>query len=110
MIHEGDLSGNHNIYCRPIKTDFSKVLHSVEVFTGERYSLVFYNLKTTKMPTEPLPNGEAVFEDGKYVFKRGGVIITPKDGLNHPLKGRKREKEKIMTVDKSSEGFTVTFP
>ena len=106
VIHEGDLSGEHNIYCNPMKTDFSKVLHSVTTFTGERYSLVFYNLKTTKMPVEPLPVGEAVFEDGKYVFKRGGKIITPKEGLNHPLRGRKKE---IMTINTSQSDFIVTF-
>ena len=107
LIHEGDLSGSHNVYCRPLKTDFSKVLHSVQDFTGERYSLVFYNLKTTKMPKEPLPKGEAVFEDGKYVFKRGGKIITPKEGLEHPLRGRK--KKEIMTVNTSQSDFIVTF-
>lgn len=107
QILEGDLSGNHNVYCRPLKTDFSKVLHSVDHFTGERYSLVFYNLKTTKMPTEPLPEGEAVFEEGKYVFKRGGEVITAKCGLVHPLRGRKKES---MTVNTSQSDFTVSFP
>lgn len=106
QILEGDLSGNHDINCKPIKTDFSKVLHSVQDFTGERYSLVFYNLKTTKMPTEPLPKGEAVFEGGKYVFKRGGVVVNPKEGLSHPLRGRKKE---VMTVNKTEGDFVVSF-
>jgi hypothetical protein len=106
-IHEGDLSGNHNIYCRPIKTDFSKVLHSVQDFTGERYSLVFYNLKTTKMPKEPLPKGEAVFEGGKYLFKRGGKVITAKEGLEHPLRNRK--KKEVLTVNTSQSDFIVSF-
>jgi hypothetical protein len=107
VIHEGDLSGSYNICCKPIQTDFSKVLHSVKEFTGERYSLVFYNLKTTKMPKEPLPKGEAVFESGQYVFKRGGKIITPKEGLSHPLRGRK--KKEVMTVVVSQEDFIVSF-
>ena len=107
LIHEGDLSGNHNVYCRPFKTDFSKVLHSAQDFTGERYSLVFYNLKATRMPAEPLPKGEAVFEDGKYVFKRGGKIITAKEGLSHPLRGRK--KKEVMTVNTSQSDFIVSF-
>jgi hypothetical protein len=107
QILEGDLSGSHNIYCRPIKTDFSKVLHSVQDFTGERYSLVFYNLKSTKMPKEPLPKGEAVFEGGKYLFKRGGKTVTAKEGLEHPLRGKK--KQEPMTVVVSQESFTVTF-
>lgn len=105
LIHEGDLSGNHDIYCKPFKTDFSKVLHSVQHFTGDRYSLVFYNLKTVKWPKDPIPPGEAVFENGKYVFKRGGKIVTVKDGLDHPLKGRKRN---VMTVE-SHENVVVSF-
>jgi len=108
LIHEGDLSGNHSIYCKPFKTDFSKVLHSVDMFTGNRYSLVFYKLKATKMPKEPLPSGEVVFEDGKYVFKRGGVVITTKTGLDHPLRNRKKEKPS-MTVNTSQSDFIVSF-
>ena len=109
-IHEGDLSGTHNIWCNPIKADFSKVLHSVDLFCGTRYSLVFYTLKPTKMPSEPLPPSEIVFEDGKYVFKRGGKVITSKEGLQHPLRGRKSgKKEGSMTLLPSSKGFEVTF-
>jgi len=108
-IHEGDLSGEHNIRYRPIKTDFSKVLHSVKDFTGERYSLVFYNLKATKMPDEPLPKGEAVFEDGKYLFKRGGKTITAKEGLSHPLRGRKKAVPVVKVESPSPQGFVVSF-
>lgn len=106
LIHEGDLSGSYNINCRPFKTDFSKVLHSVQDFTGERISMVFYKLKTTKMPKEPLPEGKAVFENGKYFFKRGDKIITPKCGLPHPLRGRKKE---VMTKNTSQGDFIVSF-
>ena len=106
VVHEGDLSGTHNIRYKPIKTDFSKVLHSVKDFQGHRYSLVFYTLKPTKMPPEGLPKGEVVFEEGKYVFKRDGKVITAKEGLPHPLRGRK--KTGTMIVNRS-EGFTVMF-
>lgn len=109
-IHEGDLSGSHDIWCKPIKADFSKILHSVDVFSGTRYSLVFYTLKPTKMPKEPLPKGEAVFENGTYVFKRDGKIITPKEGLDHPLRGRKKEEKKgSVTAIESQSGFVVKF-
>lgn len=111
LIHEGDLSGNHNICHRPIKTDFSKVLHSVAPFTGNRYSLVFYTLKSTKMPLTPLPPGRAVFEGGRYVFKRGDSIITSRTGLPHPLRGRTKTKEKPSAVSniQTDDGFVVTF-
>lgn len=110
LIHEGDLSGSHDIRYKPIQTDFSKVLHSVEPFTGERYSLVFYTLKATKMPSEPLPPGRAVFENGKYVFKRGDTVITMKTGLPHPLRGRtKGKKTEEAQKEVSEDGFVVTF-
>lgn len=110
LIHEGDLSGSHSVWCTPIKTDFSKVLHSVQHFTGTRYSLVFYTLKPTKMPSEPLPKATVIFEDGKYWFKRGDKIITPKTGLDHPLRGRKKEEKRgSMTTIQSQEDFIVRF-
>ena len=104
-IYEGDLSGCHNINCRPIKADFSKIYHSVEPFQGHRYSLVFYTLKSNKMPKEPLPEGKAYYEEGKYVFKRGGKVITPKEGLEHPLRNRKKNS----MIVKRSGSFTVSF-
>lgn len=105
-IHEGDLSGTHNVWCNPVKTDFSKVLHSVEDFSGERYSLVFYTLKAVRMPQEPLPPASVIIEDGKYFFKRGDKIITAKVGLEHPLRGRKK-KEGV--IQKTSGDFIVSF-
>ena len=86
VIHEGDLSGSHSIWCSPIKTDFSKVLHSVQPFTGNRFSLVFYeyDLKETVLPPWSVTN-----ETGDYRFYRDGIPITKKEGLPHPLKGRK---------------------
>jgi hypothetical protein len=111
VIHEGDLSGSHPIGYTPIQTDFSKVLHSVTDFTGDRYSLVFYTLKTTRMPVEPLPKGEVVFENGQYLFKRGGAIITAREGLPHPKRGQGRSQGGApLIVDRSKEGFTLSFP
>lgn len=96
LIHEGDLSGNHNIWCKPVITDFAKVLHSVDVFSGERYSLVYYQLTSPRMPAE-IPPPSVVQQDGKWVFKRGDVVIT--NGLGHPLAGRTR-KEILDTAAK----------
>lgn len=106
IFHEGDLSGNHNVWCTPLKADFSKSLHSVDVFDGERYSLVFYTLKATRMPKQPLPPATVIGEDGKYFFKRGDKIITPKTGLEHPLRGRKKQG---MTKTVSQGDFIVSF-
>ena len=88
LIHEGDLSGNHNIWCNPIRADFSQMLHSVDFFTGERYSLVYYNFTHPKL--QPLPPPSVRFEDNHYYFYRGDEKIT--NGLAHPLRGRTREE------------------
>jgi len=86
-ILEGDLSGTYNINCRPITTDFSKVLHSVEDFAGERYSLVYYWFETAR--SIPLPPPSVRQEGTKWFFYRGEEKITKKQGLPHPLR-RKR--------------------
>ena len=99
LIHEGDLSGSHNIQYKPLVTDFSKVLHSVEEFQGERYSLVFYWFENYR--TVPLPKCSVREEDGKWYFYRGDEKITRKNGLPHPLRGRTKQE---------AVSFTVTFP
>ena len=103
LIHEGDLSGNHNINCKPIRTDFSKVLHSVAPFEGERYSLVYYNFWTPRL--KPLPPPSVREEKGKYYFYRGEERITTKEGLPHPL----RDRKKGPTFSKENKEVTVTF-
>jgi hypothetical protein len=94
-ILEGPLKGIHDVR-KPLITDFSKVFHIVKDFTGNRYSLVFYQLdlqKRFKDTVIPLCSVEEV--NGEWVFKRGDVIIT--DGLDHPLKGRiKIVKENVI--------------
>ena len=87
-IHEGDLSGNHNICGNPIVTDFSKVLHSVEPFEGYRCSLVYYFYEDPR--SVPLPPSSVRCEDGDYFFYRGEQKVTQKEGLPHPLRGRKK--------------------
>lgn len=90
-IHEGDLSGNHDIRHKPVITDFSKVLHSVNDFTGDRYSLVFYILKKD---TTDLPKGSIrLEEDGKYYFFRGEEKITKDNKIPHINTGRMLKKK-----------------
>ena len=101
-IHEGDLSGSHNICHRPIITDFSKVLHSVEPFTGDRYSLVYYNFQNNR--SVPLPPPSVKQENGKWVFYRGDKKITRKEGLPHPLRGKKK-----VPLEEKKVRFTVEF-
>lgn len=100
LIHEGDLSGNHSIWHKPIVTDFSKVLHSVDHFTGDRYSLVYYQFHTNR--SVPLPPPSVRKEGEKWFFYRGDQKITRKVGLPHPLKNRKvgmtREDKAVQVV------------
>ena len=112
LIHEGDLSGNHNIRHKPIKTDFSKVLHSVDKYEGNRYSLVYYTLTSNRMPKD-LPKGSIRQEGNKYYFYRGEEKITK--GLPHPLRDRTREeilrtaKEKKANAESTQTDFEVSF-
>ena len=87
-IYEGDLSGNHNIQFKSITTDFGANYHSVEPWTGNRYSLVYYNLK--RMPELPAPSVR--LENNKYVFYRGDAPVTRKEPLPHPLTNRVKPK------------------
>ena len=102
-ILEGDLSGNHNIRHNPIKTDFSKVLHSVSNFTGHRYSLVYYTLKKEVN----LPPPSVKFENNKYYFYRGEEIINKYSGLPHPL--RKVKDNKLQGIIKEIKDLTLIF-
>ena len=92
-IHEGDLSGTHNIWCRPIVADFSKILHSVSHFTGERYSLVYYWFETPRSVLLPEPSVR--YEEDRWWFYRGDQRLSRKNGLPHPLC---KDKEKPETT------------
>ena len=88
-IHEGPLKGCHNIKYKPLVTDFTKVFHSVQPFTGNRFSLVYYTLDPKgRGDIAQLPEPSVVLEKDQWVFKRGQEVV--KNGLAHPLKGRKK--------------------
>lgn len=108
LIHETDLSGAHDINCNPIKEDFSKILHSVEEFEGNRYSLVYYWFENKK--SVPLPPSSVKKEGGKYYFYRGDEKITRKNGLPHPLRNRKKNTEPLIPHLRVEQGGVVTFP
>lgn len=100
-ILEGPLQGEHDVRT-PLITDFSKVLHEVQDFQGDRYSLVFYTIDARNFKDAETPPPPSVIQSGnKYFFKRGDVVI--KDGLPHPLKGR------MLTIKKVNEPVVVSF-
>ena len=91
-IQEGDLKGIHDIKYKPLITDFSKVLHEVKEFAGNRYSLVFYQLSINKkFKDNVIPPCSVVEIDGHWVFKRGDEIC---EGLPHPLRKNEIRIEK----------------
>ena len=106
LIHEGDLSGSHDVAYRPLKTDFSKVLHSVAPYEGERFSLVYYWFENKR--SQPLPPPSVKEEDGKWVFYRGTEAIGKKSGLPHPLRGKKKS-EFSFNRETRPEGYLVEF-
>lgn len=100
-ILEGELMGEHDVRT-PLITDFSKILHEVQEFQGERYSLVFYTINPTNLQNAPtLPPPSVIKSGNKFYFKRGDEII--KDGLPHPLKGR------TVGITKVYEPVLVSF-
>lgn len=103
LIHEGDLSGSHDICYKPMKGDFSKMLHSVNEWDGERFSLVYYMFcKSGVVPKLPPPSVRE--ENGQWYFYRGEEKITKKSGLPHPLRGRKKS-----ALTKEEAQVTVRF-
>jgi hypothetical protein len=98
-IFEGPLRGLHDVKYKPLVTDFSKVLHSVREFSGNRCSLVFYTAKGA----EGLPAPSVVQEQGKWVFYRGTEKVA---GLPHPLKGRKKRE---MTFTREEVDTVIEF-
>jgi len=98
IIHEGDLSGNHDIKYNPIITDFSKVLHSVEDFEGNRYSLVYYFYERKDRKNMELPEPSVEIIDNEYIFYRGDEPISKKEGIPHNLKGKKKKVEDVPSL------------
>jgi hypothetical protein len=97
LIHESDLSGNHDIRHKPIIADFSKMLHSTDDWEGCRYSLVFYQYHLPNKPVN-LPKPSVKLEEGKYRFYRGDEYIDPKIGIWHNLS----KKHKKLIADLSN--------
>lgn len=79
----------HDVKYKGIVDDFSKLLHSVKMFYGKRYSLVFYTLDTKRFGEYNLPKPSVKQENGKYIFYRGEEPIYKYVGLPHPLKKNK---------------------
>jgi hypothetical protein len=91
---------DYNIRHRPLLFDGSKIEHETRDFEGRRWTIVFHTLVSPpKFPmVRQLSDYEAVTKDGTYViawYKTGEPTqyLSKKNGLPHPLKGRKVKKQ-----------------
>jgi hypothetical protein len=87
--------GSFNIRHRPLLFDGSQIEHETEDFEGMRYTLVYHTIKKKKHPIPSLDNFEAKMMNGSWViaWHQEGLptqYLSKKNGLPHPLKGRKR--------------------
>jgi len=103
-----------NIRHRPMLFDGSMIEHSTKEFKGRRWSLVYHTLEVPKKfpMVRTLDDYDAVSKDGQYViafYKPGEPVeyLSKKNGLPHPLKGRK--KKVVETVEKVLKNPKLTL-
>lgn len=85
----------YNINLTPLLFDGSQKLHGTEVFRGVRYSIVYHTQspKPSYIPFTPTLSVFSVVEhDGRLKIhdKRNNSYYFGNQGLDHPLKGRKK--------------------
>jgi hypothetical protein len=86
----------------------SEILHSTTPFEGKRYSLVFHTIVAPeRFPlVVSLSQFKAVEKEGKWVIEytdESGLVsyLTGKNGLPHPLRGRKKTKVRSESISQS---------
>lgn len=92
--------GEYNIRHRPLLFNGSEIEHETKDFQGRRWTIVYHTLvPPAKFPmVRSLEDYEAVVKDDEWciAWRRQGepvVYLSKKNGLPHPLKGRKKTKE-----------------
>jgi hypothetical protein len=101
-----DISGvktNFNIKYKPLLFNGSEILHSTQEFTGNRYTLVYHTIEAPKKfpAVRKLEEYEAIAVNGEYMIAvrydgREVFYLSPKKGLDHPLKGRKKPVKQVI--------------
>ena len=108
ILHQGGTLGKQeiNIRHRPVLFNGSEIEHETKDYEGRRWTIVFHTLVSPpKFPMlRKLSDYEAVTKDGTYViawYKPGEPTqyLSKKNGLPHPLKGRKVKKPEVALVD-----------
>ena len=92
--------GEYNIRHRPLLFNGAEIEHETKEFQGRRWSIVFHTLVSPeKFPMiRSLDDYEAVVVEDEWciAWRRQGeptIYLNKKNGLPHPLKGRKKTKE-----------------
>lgn len=91
---------DYNIRHRPLLFNGSEIEHWTRPFTGRRWTIVFFTLiSPPKFPmVRKLEDYEPVIVEGSWVIawrREDGstTYLSKKNGLPHPLKGRKKKPE-----------------
>lgn len=82
-LYHDNIMEKVDIRHKPIVMDFSKTLHSVASFEGNRFSLVFYQYDTKGVEIPPWQIRKI---NDEWRFFRGDEMIDRKVGLPHPLR------------------------
>lgn len=95
----------YNIRHRPILFNGSEIEHYTKDWVGRRWTIVFHTLVSpAKFPMiKQLDQYEAVVMDGVWciAYREPGrpvQYLSKKNGLPHPLKGRKKKKEETTVI------------
>ena len=89
---------DYDIRLRGLLFDGSQLVHSTKPWYGQRYSLVFHTIaprgKGGVLPS--IYDFKAILDDGHWVMKdlKKDCLITPKEGMPHPLRGIKKSNLK----------------
>lgn len=95
----------YNIRHRPLLFNGSEIEHFTKDWVGRRWTIVFHTLVSpAKFPmVKNLDQYEAVVVDGVWciAYREPGrpvQYLSKKNGLPHPLKGRKKKKEETTAI------------
>ena len=95
----------YNIRHRPILFNGSEIEHYTKDWVGRRWTIVFHTLVSPqKFPMiKQLDQYEAVVVDGVWciAYREAGRPVqhlSKKNGLPHPLKGRKKKREETTAI------------
>jgi hypothetical protein len=100
LVLKNPTDTDYNIRHRPILFNGAEIEHYTKQFTGRRFTLVFHTIVSPpKFPmVKKLDDYEAVVVDGAWCIawrQEGHPVryLDKKNGLPHPLKGRKAKKK-----------------